>query len=242
MTIRRVLLKMLTIIEKSISRIEHKRPIKGLNSIEQNIFMWNNYDWKNLGEEWSKSEKWKDKFIEVIINSNIKKDSVIVEIGPGAGRWTESLIKLASKLYLIEISETCLDICRKRFSEYNNVNYNLINKINLDFIEDKSIDYFFSFDVFVHLDIRDVSDYFKEFKKKLKDDGKIIVHYSKVGDKYGNFYSKYDRNDFEYLVKKYNFEIVNEYDRDSLDVLMRDDINQKVKEVICVVSKKSNSL
>ena len=221
--------------EKRMVGIEKKRFIPGLNSLTQNKEVWENYDWNQFGEEWNPSEKWKEEFIEKIIYKNIKSNSIILEVGPGAGRWTDYLIKLSNKLILVEVSNKCLDICKKKYKDYDNVEYFLLEEINLRFISDCSVDYIFSFDVFVHIDKREIVKYFSEFKRVLTEEGLLIFHYSKVGNKYGNFFSRFNEEDFLEIVNDYEFKIIKEYDVETLNVIKEKMSSESPKQSISLL-------
>ena len=223
--------------EKRMVGIEKKRFIPGLNSLTQNKEVWENYDWNQFGEEWNPSEKWKEEFIEKIIYKNIKSNSIILEVGPGAGRWTDYLIKLSNKLILVEVSNKCLDICKKKYKDYDNVEYNLLEDINLRFINDRIVDFVFSYDVFVHIDKRETEKYFAEFNRVLMEDGLLIFHYSKVGDIYGNFFSRFDEHDFLELISNYGFNIVKEYDVDTLNLIVNNMKGKTVNQAISLLKK-----
>ena len=80
------------------------------HSVEENRKRWNDYDWSRKGEEWTNDAKhegldpnhWKNDLINEMMMKYIKKNSIILEIGPGAGRWSISLQKIAKKLILDE--------------------------------------------------------------------------------------------------------------------------------------------
>ena len=111
---------------------------------------------KKWGQNFLKDKK----VIESIIKAaNIQINESILEIGPGAGRWTEHLNKIAKKIILADITQKCLDICQQRFQAENNIEYNLIEN-GLDFLEDDSID-----QILIHQNDDRIS---KKQKKKLK--------------------------------------------------------------------------
>lgn len=217
---------------KKLSELEKKKKYPGWNSVNQNKLTWNNWNWNKLGEEWTKSQGWKNKLASEIIQKLIPADSSIIEIGPGGGRWSEFLLKKATKLNLVDISEKCLELCRDRFSNNNHVYYNLIKDVDFNFIEKNSVDVVFSYDVFVHIDKAQITEYFTEFERVLKTKGKIILHYSKVGDKFGEYRSRFNSNDMDDLLKKLNLKQIAEYDVETLE-------NDKGNflEVIAVIEK-----
>ncbi len=71
---------------------------------------------------------------EIIDISNINKDDLVIEIGPGLGNLTHYILNTAKYALLIEIDEKCLNILNDRFSK--NENYTLLNEdilnINID--------------------------------------------------------------------------------------------------------------
>lgn len=61
----------------------------------------------------------------IIVNSGINKDTSVIEIGPGFGSLTQSLLKYAKKVTSIEIDSTLIPVLNDLFSSYDN--FNLIN-------------------------------------------------------------------------------------------------------------------
>ena len=169
------------------------------HSLGMNRKIWDNYDWSQGGEEWTYDAKiykgldpnqWKEQLINDMMLKYIKKGSVILEIGIGAGRWSEILQRLANRLILVDVSKKCLDICRQRFETCDNVEYKLIEG-KLDFIDSDSIDYVWSYDVFVHINPTEIESYIEDFQRILKPTGCAIIHHP------GNvLLSRRERKDF----------------------------------------------
>ncbi len=62
-----------------------------------------------------------DKVIEKIIDgSNVNKNDLVIEIGPGLGTLTKFLLEKASKVICIELDKKMINILEDRFSLYNN--------------------------------------------------------------------------------------------------------------------------
>jgi ubiquinone/menaquinone biosynthesis C-methylase UbiE len=104
------------------------------HSIESNGVLWNSYDWITEGEEWTNDvikfrglnpTEWKNALIDEMMFKHIKENSTILEVGPGAGRWTKILHLYAKTLILADVSETCLEICKKSFEGSTNILYYL---------------------------------------------------------------------------------------------------------------------
>ncbi len=62
---------------------------------------------------------------EIIKASNIKKEDLIIEIGPGLGTLTQKLLDNAGKVICIELDTRMIEILNDRFKLYNN--FELIN-------------------------------------------------------------------------------------------------------------------
>lgn len=77
---------------------------------------------KNLGQNFLISEE----VVEKIVNcSNIGKEDLVIEIGPGLGTLTKFLLEKAGKVVCIELDTNMLRILEDRFSLYNN--FEIIN-------------------------------------------------------------------------------------------------------------------
>lgn len=85
---------------------------------------------KNLGQNFLINE---DVVNSIVESSEISKEDLVIEIGPGLGTLTEELLERAGKVIAIELDERMVKILNDRFSVYNN--FELINedvlKVNL---------------------------------------------------------------------------------------------------------------
>lgn len=95
------------------------------NILEETRFIMKKYNIKankNLGQNFLINE-------EVVKNivgcSNIEKEDLVIEIGPGLGTLTKYLLEKAGKVICIELDTKMLRILEDRFSLYNN--FELIN-------------------------------------------------------------------------------------------------------------------
>ena len=95
------------------------------NILEETRFTMKKYNIranKNLGQNFLINE-------EVVKNivgcSNIEKEDLVIEIGPGLGTLTKYLLEKAGKVICIELDTKMLQILEDRFSLYNN--FELIN-------------------------------------------------------------------------------------------------------------------
>jgi ubiquinone/menaquinone biosynthesis C-methylase UbiE len=204
--------------DRTISSLSH--------TLEDNLKTWNNHDWSKYGEEWTEQvrelkglepNKWKDMVVNQIMMKYLNKNLTLLEVGPGAGRWTKILQKKAYKIIIADISEECLRICKDRFQEYSNIEYYLIRDGRLNFLDDESIDYIWSYDVFVHINPTDTEQYIAAFQRILKSGGIAIIHHpgaytDEVRTRRKAFRSWMDGQFFAHLVVKYGMKIVEQDD------------------------------
>jgi ubiquinone/menaquinone biosynthesis C-methylase UbiE len=187
-------------------RYEIKHQLPGFNTRRYNHKEWTNYDWAAQGEEWNDSDAWKDSVINDIIHHNFSPGKRILEIGPGGGRWSLPLASIASQLYLVDLTEVSISLVQEKLSAFRNCTFLVNGGNDLRGIEDNSIDYIWSFDVFVHIAPEDIKDYIVEFNRVLKSGGLGIIHHAGNGGFNGGFRSSMTRAHFISLLKKNRLE------------------------------------
>jgi SAM-dependent methyltransferase len=106
----------------------------------------------------------------------VHPDRTALEIGPGGGRWTRYLLGF-DRLYVVDYHQALLDELARSFrTPY----LKLIKNSGADLlgIADESVDFAFSFGVFVHLELAVIENYFQELRRVLKPDGCAVIQYS----------------------------------------------------------------
>jgi SAM-dependent methyltransferase len=167
-----------------------KRPgLPGLNSAGLNKLIWEAWDWTAEGEEWTPSPEWKESVLSRILRKHMPAGGALVEIGPGGGRWTETLLQIADRLVAVDISAECLRVCAERFGNSGKIEFVLTPGNTLPGIADGSVDAIWSFDVFVHINRREVEGYAAEFARVLRPGGTGVLHHGTVGGKNGGWRS-----------------------------------------------------
>lgn len=203
----------LPFLDRRIKHLEAKYHLPGMHSAKLNRLIWDAWNWeKDAGDEWTYSDEWKQSLIDNVLLKYIEKGSSILEIGPGGGRWSETLQSIASDLTLVDISDKCIQVCKQRFSHCNNVAYHVTEGSNLDFIGDQSIDFIWSYDVFVHIAPEDTDHYLKEFSRVLKNGGRGIIHHPKEGGLHGGWRSSMTDELFVRLLSRNNLSLVTQFD------------------------------
>ena len=111
-----------------------------MNLYEETKFLMDKYNIKankNLGQNFLID----DNVIEMAIEkSEINKDDVVIEIGPGLGTLTKYLLEKAGRVICVELDKRMVSILKERFFLYDN--FEIINddilKVNLDDLINKA--------------------------------------------------------------------------------------------------------
>ena len=111
--------------------------------------------------------------------------NVIVEIGPGGGRFTEILLPKCRLLHAIDTSPHMIESLRARFGENHGVTYHVANGRGLGMLPDGSADAAFSYGVFVHLQHWDIFNYLREVQRVLRPGGKAVIQHSNTFSELG---------------------------------------------------------
>jgi ubiquinone/menaquinone biosynthesis C-methylase UbiE len=200
-------------VDARMSSLEKKHGLPGFNSVARNRYVWSAWNWSQLGEEWTISDQWKQALIDDVLLKYIGPSKTILEIGPGGGRWTEALQKIAQQLIVVDLSDTCIELCKRRFAHCTNIEYVVNNGTDLSCVPSKSIDYVWSFDVFVHISPQDTDKYLGEISRVLRDGGQgVIHHHGAGGDMDTGWRSKMTAELFAELLKKHGLTLVTQFD------------------------------
>jgi SAM-dependent methyltransferase len=148
------------------------------NSSAENRERWTHWDWSRGGEEWNASPEWKQALIDDVLLAWMPADRVVLEIGPGGGRWATVLQERSSRLILVDVSPRPLELCRERFAAAQNVRYVQSGGSDLPGVADASVDAVWSFDVFVHVAPLDQVGYLSEIARVLKPGGLALIHHA----------------------------------------------------------------
>jgi SAM-dependent methyltransferase len=155
------------------------------HSVARNREVWSHWEWSRGGEEWTASPEWKQTLIDDVLVSVVPAGGTVLEIGPGAGRWTAALHELAERLILVDITDTTLELCRELLGDPENVTYVRTDGAGLRDIATASLDAVWSFDAFVHIAPLDVAAYLKEIGRTLRPGGVALIHHTGRRDRLG---------------------------------------------------------
>ena len=162
------------------------------------------------------------KVVKRYLRPHVTPDSVVMEIGPGGGRWTQFLIG-AREVVLVELNTQFFRYLRKRFRRYRRkLRFYQTSGYELNGIDDGSIDFVFSFGTFVHIDPDGIDEYLGEIARVLRSGGTGTIQYAdrdkpflQTVPDFGGF-SDMNAPKMEGLVAARGLEIV-EHDRALLD-------------------------
>jgi ubiquinone/menaquinone biosynthesis C-methylase UbiE len=209
-------------LERSLRELERRRGLSGVHSPDVQRELWQNYDWSRGGEEWTATEEWKRSVVDHVMLPELPSNAAVLEIGPGAGRWTEELQKRARRLVLVDVAQSCIDACQSRFAGATNVEYNVNDGRTLPFVPDASIEFAWSFDVFVHIGQPETKAYLKELARVLVPNARAVIHHGKEGSVRGGWRSPMTAAVFEALAREAGLRVIKELeawgDRGQYDV------------------------
>ena len=185
------------------------------HSSSENRAIWSTWDWSRGGNEWNDTdepEQWKAALIDEVLLPHLDDARAILEIGPGGGRWSEVLAPRAERLVLVDVTERALDLCRDRLTGTDNVEYVLSDGGSFPGVEDDSIDWVWSFDVFVHIAPLDVDSYLGEIARVLRPGRTAVIHHSGGLSRFPGWRSPMSALLFARLARDRDLEVMSQFD------------------------------
>jgi SAM-dependent methyltransferase len=162
------------------------------------------------------------KVVKRYLQPHVTPESVVMEIGPGGGRWTQFLIS-AREVILVELNAQFFPYLRKRFRrQRRKLHFYETSGYELGGIEDGTVEFVFSFGTFVHIDPDGIDEYLGEIVRVLRPGGTTTLQYAdrtkpflQTVPDFGGF-SDMDAPKMEGLIAAHGLEIV-QHDRALLD-------------------------
>ncbi len=192
----------------AMDRWRSSRNIPGINSVALNKEIWEAWNWDAAGDEWTRSEDWKQSLIRCVLEQEIPADASVLEIGPGGGRWTAALLGRARTYTGVDISASCVEHCRQRFRNDPRARFVVGTGRDLRAVEKATVDAIWSFDVFVHINRAEVDAYAAEFARVLRPRGVGIVHHGGVGGASGGWRSNLTAEAFLRILDRHGLQPV----------------------------------
>jgi SAM-dependent methyltransferase len=115
-----------------------------------------------------------------LIKPRLQTSRVILEIGPGKGSWTRAVLNHFHSGTLIVVDRLPVeDMLRERCrGAGERLKFYQTTDNDYSSFEDRSIDFVFSFGVFVHIPVPEIASILKRLRSKMVPGGEIILQYS----------------------------------------------------------------
>lgn len=130
---------------------------------------------KHLEEIRAERSQYIGKFMKM---AGVRPTDTVLELGSGCGFGTRVLAQRAGRVLACDISPAYLSVAKKELRDLDNVEFHLVNSRDLSEIADDSVDKVLSVSVFIHFNLYDIHLYFKEFKRILKENGKVVFDFA----------------------------------------------------------------
>ena len=148
----------------------------------------------------------------------VSSETVALEIGAGGGRWTRYLLS-AREVVVVELNSEFFPYLESRFPEARGkLRFYETSGYELSGVDDKSVDFVFSFGTFVHIAPDGIDAYLAEIRRVLRPGGVVSIHYADRSKKFfagprgfGGF-SDMNADKMEDLAARRGFELL-EHDR-----------------------------
>lgn len=147
---------------------------------------------ESFGKEWTKFDSFNteeisnigDEYFDIITEAHVNKNSYVLDLGCGTGRWTKYLAPQVKFIEAVDPSEAVLSAANLLKNE-TNVRVTQSSVDNLPF-EDNSFDFAFSLGVLHH--IPNTEKALSKIVAKLKPEGYLLLYLYYNLDNRGNFY------------------------------------------------------
>ena len=153
-------------------------------TVEQNLSLWGKPEgWSDDGDRWSENwggtdvEWWGSLFPRV---RKYLPASTILEIAPGFGRWAQFLKGFCKEFIAVDLSPACIARLQERFKSDPHVHCYVNDGKSLAMVEDRSVDFAFSYDSLPHVEADVIGAYLQELGRKLKPGGFAFIHHSNL--------------------------------------------------------------
>jgi ubiquinone/menaquinone biosynthesis C-methylase UbiE len=117
---------------------------------------------------------------------------------------------VSGALHLADVSERCLALCRERFGDSPRIAYHRVAGDGLACLPDASIDFIWSYDVFVHVNPLDTDRYLADFARVMHSGARAVIHhadrYHSHAERVAGFRSNLSREFFAELCRRHGLQ------------------------------------
>ncbi|NRA97407.1 MAG: class I SAM-dependent methyltransferase [Planctomycetes bacterium] len=157
-------------------------------------------EWDRYAEEWQAKrrdrasqllgEEWSDQDLDRNLFANycrpfLSTRTRVLEIGQGGGKFTRLIAPEVEHVVCLDVARRMLEGARDGLKGVANVSYVLGDGRGLAPFATGSMDFAFSYDVFVHLDQEDVFLYLQDLKRVLRPAGRAVLSFANLLDPLG---------------------------------------------------------
>ena len=160
------------------------RPPDPSDHVEYNRAGWDSYaarwsprgEGDTLGDEWAPPEEGVADIIEDWVWPHVTPESTAAEIGVGGGRIARLVAPKVRELWCFDISSMMLKQAQRALRDQPNVRFGHLKEPRLPAELTGALDFIYSFDVFVHIDLHTMWKYVQEVSRVLKPGGRAFLH------------------------------------------------------------------
>lgn len=141
----------------------------------------------------------------------VTEQASVLEIGPGGGRWTRYLLG-ARRVYAVDFHPELIAEARTHMRS-DRITFIRNNGDDFPGVPHASVDFLFSFGVFVHLDVDIIARYLENMRAVLAPAANVVLQYSdktKPMARANEGFSENDPDTMRRLVESTGYEIVEE--------------------------------
>jgi len=109
--------------------------------------------------------------------SHVTPDSVVLELGPGTGRYTRHVLPRCREMILVDYSKVVCDWLRRYLQGKGRIQIHHIDKPAFSLVPDGSVDFAFAYGVFEHIDNDETDFFLQEFFRVLKPGGAVWFNF-----------------------------------------------------------------
>ena len=143
---------------------------------------WGKFSYTNTSIEEIKSIA--DEYFSILDLSTLTKNSVVLDVGCGTGRWAQLIAPLVKTLYVIDPSSAALDVARQNLRQFTNVVF--INSSINSFEPGIKFDLIYSLGVLHH--VPDTEESIQKISELTKRKGNFLVYLYYRFDNRGKLY------------------------------------------------------
>lgn len=151
--------------------------------LQWNRDIWEGYDWRASGEEWS--GPWGTSIAQWFTTLLPRLGAFlpaqrVLEIAPGFGRFTRFLLPTAGSYVGVDISGKCVEACSERFAQRTHARFVQNDGQSLECVAGNSFDLVFSYDSLVHAEYEVIAAYVAQIVPLLSATGVAFIHHSNL--------------------------------------------------------------